>query len=71
MILLFFLLALKNKIIHTELIIKEKMGFSEVRILRKNYIASVPDLTIACVFPGGFFSQIPHTLLRNRIRING
>ena len=59
---LFFLLPLKNKIIHNELTIKEKMGFSEVRILRKNYIASVPDLTIACVFPGGtFFPNTPHS----------
>ena len=47
---------------HNERIILEKMGFSEVGILRKNYIARVPDLSIACVLPGGsFFPNIPHS----------
>ena len=40
---------------HNERTIKEKMGFSEVKILRKNYIAKVPDLRIAWVLPGGSF----------------
>ena len=40
---------------HNERIIKEKMGFSEVKILKKNYIAKVPDLKVACVLPGGSF----------------
>ena len=35
--------------------IKEKMGFSEVNILRKNYIAQVSNLKVACVLPGGTF----------------
>ena len=48
---------------HDERIIKEKMGFSEVKILRKNYIARVPDLSIACVLPGGsFIPTNPHSL---------
>ena len=38
-----------------EQVIKVKMGFSEVRILRKNYIAPVPRLKVACVLPGGTF----------------
>ena len=38
-----------------EQIVKEKMGFSEVKILRKNYIAQVPKLKVACVLPGGTF----------------
>ena len=39
----------------SEEVIKVKMGFSEVRILRKNYIAPVPKLKVACVLPGGTF----------------
>ena len=38
-----------------ERIIKEKMGFSEVKILRKNYITQVPSLKVTCVLPGGTF----------------
>ena len=40
---------------HDEQVVKSKMGFSEVRILRKNYIAAVPALREACVLPGGSF----------------
>ena len=36
-----------------EQLIKVKMGFWEVRILRKNYIAPVPNLKVACILPGG------------------
>ena len=43
---------------HNERTIKEKMGFSEVKILKKNYIARVPGLSIACVLPGGSFIPI-------------
>ena len=38
-----------------EQVVKVKLGFSEVRILRKNYIANVPRLREACVLPGGAF----------------
>ena len=38
-----------------EQVVKARMGFSEVRILRKNYIAPVPQLRVACVLPGGPF----------------
>ena len=49
---------------HNERIIKEKMGFSEVKILKKNYIAKVPDLKVACVLPGGsFIPNRAHSLL--------
>ena len=40
---------------HNERVIKEKIGFSEVKILKKNYIAKVPDLKVACVLQGGSF----------------
>ena len=39
-----------------EEIIREIMGFASLMILRKNYIAEVPNLNIACVLPGGSFS---------------
>ena len=35
--------------------VKVKLGFSDVRILRKNYVAQVPPLKEACVLPGGTF----------------
>ena len=38
-----------------EQVVKSKMGFSEIRILRKNYVAPVPELREACVLPGGSF----------------
>ena len=48
---------------HNEHTIKEKMGFSEVKILRKNYIARVPNLKVTCVFPGGtFIPNRAHTI---------
>ena len=40
---------------HDEQVVKSRMGFSEVRILRKNYIALVPQLRVACVLLGGPF----------------
>ena len=36
-----------------EEVVKSKMGFSEVRIFRKNYVAPVSKLKVACVLPGG------------------
>ena len=36
-----------------EQVVKVKMGLSEVRILRKNYVAPVPKLKVDCVLPGG------------------
>ena len=38
-----------------EQLIKVKLGFSDVRILRKNYIAEAPQLREACILPGGSF----------------
>ena len=38
---------------HDENLMKRVMGFSSLNILRKNYIAGVPPLNIACVLPGG------------------
>ena len=38
-----------------EQVVKVKLGFSDVRILRKNYIAQAPPLKEACVLPGGSF----------------
>ena len=35
--------------------VKIKLGFSDVRILRKNYVAQAPPLKEACVLPGGIF----------------
>ena len=40
---------------HEEQQIRIKLGFSDVRILRKNYIAQAPPLREACVLPGGTF----------------
>ena len=40
---------------HEEQVVKEKMGFSEIKMLRKNYIAQVPRLKVACVLSGGTF----------------
>ena len=41
-----------------------RLNFStEVRILRKNYIAPVPQLRVACVLPGGpFFPDRTHEM---------
>ena len=36
-------------------VVKSKIGFSELRILRKNYFVPVPALREACVLPGGTF----------------
>ena len=38
---------------HEERTLMKVMGFSSVTILRKNYVAGVPPLNIACVLPGG------------------
>ena len=43
--------------------IKKFMGFSSLTILRKNYIASVPPLKVACVLPGGPFIPAPNNQL--------
>ena len=50
-----------------EQIILSCMGFSSGKIFRKNYVAEVPPLRVACVLPGGSF--IPrHTPLPLQIR---
>ena len=54
---------------HDEQVVKSKMGFSEVRILRKNYIAPMPVLGEACVLPGGSFLLTGPTNFRTRILI--
>ena len=33
--------------------VRVKLGFSAVRIMRKNYVAEAPPLRVACVLPGG------------------
>ena len=38
-----------------EELVRKVMGFSSVKIMRKNYIASVPHLKMHCVLPGGSF----------------
>ena len=35
--------------------VRVKLGFSSVRIMRKNYVAEAPPLRVACVLPGGAF----------------
>ena len=48
---------------HDENLIQRVMGFSSLSILRKNYIAAVPPLRIACVLPGGpFFPKVDNVL---------
>ena len=49
--------------------IKEKMGFSEIRNLRKIYIAQVTSLKVACGLPGGILFRTGRTNCRNQIRI--
>ena len=43
---------------HDEQVVRSRMGFSEVKILRKNYVAPVPPLQVACVLPGGSFLPV-------------
>ena len=43
------------KVGQDEEVIRENMGFASVN-MRKNYIAKVPNLNVACVLPGGSFS---------------
>ena len=38
-----------------EELVRKVRGFSSVKIMRKNYIASVPHLKMHCVLPGGSF----------------
>ena len=53
-----FAASLSIKHGQNEDIVRELMGFSSVNILRKNYVAGVPPLNIACVLPGGpYFPQ--------------
>ena len=35
--------------------VRKVMGFSDVSIFRKNYVAPVPFLKMHCVLPGGTF----------------
>ena len=50
--------SLSHKVGQDENLVREVMGFSSMGILRKNYIADVPPLNIACVLPGGPY--FPH-----------
>ena len=45
--------SLSHKVGQDEDHVRKVMGFSSMGILRKNYIADVPSLNIACVLPGG------------------
>ena len=36
-------------------LVRKVMGFSDLDILRKNYVAPVPFLKMHCVLPGGTF----------------
>ena len=38
-----------------ELCVQKVMGFSSLKIFRKNYVAWVPPLLVTCVLPGGTF----------------
>ena len=38
-----------------EELVRANMGFSSLTILRKNYLAGVPELRHSCVLPGGPF----------------
>ena len=50
-----FAASYANKVGQVEDRIRINMGFSSLKILRKNYVAKVPDLKIHCVLPGGTF----------------
>merc|ERR1739842_135324 len=39
------------------------MGSSSFTILKKNYVAEVPPLTVPCALPGGCFCQIPQNTI--------
>ena len=43
------------KVGRSEELVREKLGFYSLSILRKNYISDAPDLREACVLPGGAF----------------
>ena len=50
--------SLSHKVGQDEDHVRKVMGFSSMGVLRKNYIADVPSLNIACVLPGGpYFPQ--------------
>ena len=57
-----------------EKLVKVKLGFSDVRNLRKNYVAEAPQLREACVLPGGSFmpkgtmSYLTRILIKFRVR---
>ena len=55
--------SLSNLVGHNEEIVRKRMGFSSVKILRKNYIAKVPHLRIACVLPGGPYFPVVYNQL--------
>ena len=51
------------KLNHKEADIVKVMGSSSFTILKKNYVAEVPPLTVPCALPGGSHIPIPqHTL---------
>ena len=47
--------SLSHSVGQDEDTVRINMGFSSVTILRKNYVAKVPPLRVACVLPGGPF----------------
>ena len=43
-----------------EMSVHKVMGFSSLKIFRKNYVAWVPPLLVSCVLPGGtFLAEVP------------
>ena len=50
-----FAASYANKVGQVKERIRINMGFSSLKILRKNYVAKVPELKIHCVLPGGTF----------------
>ena len=43
------------KVGQPEEMVRVKLGFSALRIMKKNYVADAPPLRVACVLPGGPF----------------
>ena len=56
-----FAASLSLQVGQDEDLVRKNMGFSSVRILRKNYVAKVPPLKVACSLPGGPFLPQGHS----------
>ena len=51
-----FAASYSHQVGHDEEKVQVVMGFSSLKVLRKNYQADVPPLEYPCVLPGGSFS---------------